>query len=323
MRERLEEHLRKAVRGLLDQAGDTGEIPAFGLERSRQREHGDFACNAAMVLAKRLRRPPSEIARGLIESLGDAGGLVGRAEIAGPGFVNLWLSGDRWREVVRQILSVGEKFGSSRTGKGIRVQVEFVSANPTGPLSIGHGRQAVLGDSIARVLLDAGYDVTREYYFNDGGRQMRVLGESVRARYLEQLGRAAPPPAGALEDPDAPWPESIDGLPVVFPRDGYRGDYIGEIAAALRERDGEALVEEPGEGRFRAEAEARIFQEIRSTLESLGVHFDVYSNEKSLYQRERSKKRWRTSDPRICCSIPRGLSGCAVRRSASSGIGSW
>jgi arginyl-tRNA synthetase len=145
----------------------------------------------------------------------------------------------------------------------------------------------VLGDSIARVLLDAGYNVTREYYFNDGGRQMRVLGDSVRARYLEQLDRAAPPPEGALEDPDAPWPEVIDGLPVVFPRDGYRGDYIGEIAAALRERHGEALLEEPGEGCFRKEAEARIFQEIRATLESLGVHFDVYYNEMSLYQEGR------------------------------------
>jgi arginyl-tRNA synthetase len=151
-------------------------------------------------------------------------------------------------------------------------------------LSIGHGRQAVLGDSIARVLQDAGYDVTREYYFNDGGRQMRVLGDSVRARYLEQLGRAAPPPESPLEDPDTPWPTHLDGLPVVFPRDGYRGDYIGEIAAALRERHGEALVDEPGEGEFRTEAEARIFREIRSTLESIGVHFDVYSNEMSLYQ---------------------------------------
>jgi arginyl-tRNA synthetase len=284
MRERLEEHLRSAVRCLLDEVGDMGEIPTFGLERSRQREHGDFACNAAMVLAKRLRRPPREIAGRLVESLGDASGLVARAEIAGPGFVNLWLSGDRWREVVRQILTAGENFGGSRTGEGRRVQVEFVSANPTGPLSIGHGRQAVLGDSIARVLLDAGYDVTREYYFNDGGRQMRVLGDSVKARYLEQLGRAAPPPEGALEDPEAPWPEVIDGLPVVFPRDGYRGDYIGEIAAALREHHGEALVEEPGEGCFREEAEARIFREIRSTLESLGIHFDVYYNERSLYQ---------------------------------------
>ena len=284
MRERLEEDLRRAVRRLLEDAGDTGEPPPFTIEASRQQEHGDFACNAAMVLASRLRRPPLEIAARLIECLGDAGGLVGRAEIAGPGFVNFWLAGDRWREVVRKILGAGRAFGGSRTGKGRRVQVEFVSANPTGPLSIGHGRQAVLGDSIARVLLDAGYDVTREYYFNDGGRQMRVLGESVRARYLEQLGRAAPAPEEALQDPASAWPESIDGLPVVFPRDGYRGDYIGEIAAALRERHGEALVEEPGEGLFRWEAQARIFEQIRATLDSLGIRFDVYFNEMSLYQ---------------------------------------
>jgi arginyl-tRNA synthetase len=282
MREKLEAHLQEAVRRLLVEAGDEGKLPPFGVEVSRQPEHGDFACNAAMVLAKRLRRPPPEIAERLIEALGDADGLVGRAEIAGPGFVNLWLSGDRWREVVRQILSAGEAFGSSGIGKGRRVQVEFVSANPTGPLSIGHGRQAVLGDSIARVLLDAGFAVTREYYFNDGGRQMRVLGDSVRARYLEQLGRAAPPPVTA--DVDAPWPDAVDGLPVVFPKDGYRGDYIGEIAASLRERHGEALVEEPGEGRFREEAQASIFEEIRSSLDSLGIRFDVFYNEMSLYE---------------------------------------
>jgi arginyl-tRNA synthetase len=284
MRERLEEYLRRAVRGLLNEAGDRGEVPSFAVEASRQTDHGDFACNAAMVLAKRLRRPPREIAERLIASLGDASGLVGRAEIAGPGFVNLWLSTDRWREVVRQILTAGEEFGSSESGKGRRVQVEFVSANPTGPLSIGHGRQAVLGDSIARVLLDAGYDVTREYYFNDGGRQMRVLGESVRARYLEQLGRAAIPPEDVQVDAPTAWPEMIDGLPVMFPRDGYRGDYIREIAASLREEYGESLIDEPGEGIFRERAEASIFEEIRATLESLGIRFDMYYNERSLYE---------------------------------------
>jgi arginyl-tRNA synthetase len=284
MRERLEEYLRRAVRGLLNEAGDRGEVPSFAVEASRQTDHGDFACNAAMVLAKRLRRPPREIAERLIASLGDASGLVGRAEIAGPGFVNLWLSTDRWREVVRQILTAGEEFGSSESGKGRRVQVEFVSANPTGPLSIGHGRQAVLGDSIARVLLDAGYDVTREYYFNDGGRQMRVLGESVRARYLEQLGRAAIPPEDVQVDAPTAWPEMIDGLPVMFPRDGYRGDYIREIAASLREEYGESLIDEPGEGLFRERAEASIFEEIRATLESLGIRFDMYYNERSLYE---------------------------------------
>ena len=125
-----------------------------------------------------------------------------------------------------------------------------MSANPTGPLSVGHGRQAVLGDCIARLLEAAGWKVTREYYFNNGGRQMRVLGESVKARYLELLGRAAPPPKEALEDANLPWPEAIDGKPVLFPRDGYQGGYIVEIAEAIRAREGEGWVDEPGDARL-------------------------------------------------------------------------
>jgi arginyl-tRNA synthetase len=163
------------------------------------------------------------------------------------------------------------------------VQVEFVSANPTGPLTLGHGRQGVLGDCIARLLEACGYQVTREYYFNNAGRQMRVLGESVRARYLEQLGRAAPPPVDALVEPEAEWPETIDGLPVVFPRDGYQGSYISEIAAALRAEHGESLVDEPGDGLFRTTAEERNLADIRRTLESMRVSFDVYSGEADLY----------------------------------------
>ncbi len=197
MRERLFERLRAALRALLDAAGDDGPLPEFALEVSRSPEHGDFACNAAMLLAKRLRQPPRAIAERLLETLGDADGLVERAEVAGPGFLNLWLSGERWHELLRRVLELGPRYGHSKAGAGVRVQVEFVSANPTGPLTLGHGRQAVLGDAIARLLEATGHEVTREYYFNDGGRQMRVLGESVRARYLEQLGRAAPPEASS------------------------------------------------------------------------------------------------------------------------------
>jgi arginyl-tRNA synthetase len=140
----------------------------------------------------------------------------------------------------------------------------------------------VLGDSIARVLEAVGYRVTREYYFNNGGRQMRVLGESVRARYLERLGRAAPPPEVA-GDAEAAWPETIGGLPVLFPRDGYQGDYIGEIAADLVAKQGVALAGESGEGVFREVAEQTVFSEIRKTLDALGIGFDVYSNEMALY----------------------------------------
>ncbi|MCZ6464503.1 MAG: arginine--tRNA ligase [Proteobacteria bacterium] len=283
MKERLQQQLDEAVRALLAEAGDAGEIPAVALEIPRQKEHGDFACNAALLLAKRLGRKPREIAEALVEALGDAGGLVDRAEVAGPGFVNLWLAGDRWRDVLRGILEVGRSYGGSDEGAGVRVQVEFVSANPTGPLSTGHGRQAVLGDCIARLLEFRGFDVTREYYFNNGGRQMRVLGQSVKARYLEALGVAAPPPAAVLADPEKSWVDEVGGLPVQFPADGYQGDYIVELAEALCAEHGDALVGEPAEAIFREVAEKQIFAGIRATLDALGIHFDVYSNEKTLY----------------------------------------
>jgi arginyl-tRNA synthetase len=275
------------VGALLEAAGDADPPPDFALEVSRSPEHGDFACNAAMLLVKRLRQPPRAIAEGLLEALGDAGGLVARAEVAGPGFLNLWLSGEHWHELLRQVLELGSRYGHSKAGAGTRVQVEFVSANPTGPLTLGHGRQAVLGDAISRLLEARGCDVTREYYFNDGGRQMRVLGASVRARYLEQLGRAAAPSPDAFDAPEEEWPEQIDGLPVLFPRDGYRGAYISEIAEQLRRDRGEALADAAAGGDadpFREAAEERIFAEIRATLESLGLEFDVFSNEKDLYE---------------------------------------
>jgi arginyl-tRNA synthetase len=180
-------------------------------------------------------------------------------------------------------MSEGDVFGHSKVGAGRKVQVEFVSANPTGPLTLGHGRQAVLGDSIARLLLTCGYDVTREYYFNNAGRQMRVLGESVRARYLEQLGKASPPPAAASADPENAWVEEVDGLPVVFPRDGYQGGYISDLAESLRTEHGETLLDEPGDGLFRETAEKVIFAGIRETLDLLRISFDVFSAEADLF----------------------------------------
>jgi len=283
LRERLNQAIAAAAERVLRDAGDGGPLPEFSLEVPRQAEHGDFATNAAMLLAKRLRRPPREIAAGLAEALGGSAG-VARAEVAGPGFVNVWLADDRWRTLLVEILTAGSSYGAGDAGKGQKIQVEFVSANPTGPLSVGHGRQAVLGDCIARLLEAAGWKVTREYYFNNGGRQMRVLGESVRARYLELLGRAAPPPKDALEDASLPWPEAIDAKPVVFPRDGYQGAYIVEIAEAIRAREEDGWVDEPAERGFKAEAEATIFAGIRATLEALGIRFDVYYNETALYE---------------------------------------
>ncbi|MDH5567287.1 MAG: arginine--tRNA ligase [Myxococcales bacterium] len=287
MRERLHQQLRDIVQALLDEAGSGGEVPEFVLEAPRSDAHGDFACNAAMLLAKLLRQPPRTIAERIANRLLETTDWVERVEVAGPGFVNFWLAGSRWHALLRRVLEAGPRYGHADVGKDQRVQVEFVSANPTGPLTLGHGRNAVLGDSIARLLEALGFEVTREYYFNDAGRQMRVLGDSVRARYLEALGRAAPPPQDALSDPEQCWRDEIGGLPVVFPRDGYQGDYIVEIAQELREKHGEALVEEPGDGKFREAAQARIFEEIHRTLEGMGIVFDVYSNEKDLYAKGR------------------------------------
>ena len=284
MRERLNQQLRAVIQALVEEAGSPGQLPDFALEVPRDDQHGDFACNAAMLLAKRLRQSPRAIAERIANRLAAVSDLVERVEVAGPGFVNVWLSGSRWHGLLHRVLEAGPRYGHADLGKDQRVQVEFVSANPTGPLTLGHGRNAVLGDSIARLLEALGYQVTREYYFNNAGRQMRVLGGSVRARYLEQLGRAAPPPPEALTDPVNAWQEDIGGLPVEFPQDGYQGEYISELASELRDKHGDALVGEDAEGPFLQIAETRIFDEIRHTLVKLGIGFDVYANEKELYE---------------------------------------
>ncbi len=284
MREQLLHKIHDAIRLVLTQWGDTDELPPFTLEVSRQAEHGDFACNAAMLLAKRLKKNPREIAQTLMDALGSADGLIARAEIAGPGFVNLWLSSARWQTLIREILQAGEHYGASKIGAGKKLQVEFVSANPTGPLTLGHGRQAILGDSLARLLAFCGYDVTREYYFNNGGRQMRVLGHSVKARYLELLGKAASPPTEWFEDPENRWQPTHCGLSVVFPSDGYQGEYIVQIARKVLDQHGDAWISEPEDQGFRLVAQEVIFAEIRTTLDRLGIVFDVYYNETTLYE---------------------------------------
>jgi len=284
VKEALRDILERSLRDLLDANGDDGPLPDFALEVPKNPDHGDFACNAALLLAKRLGEPPRAIAERLVASLGAAADLVESCEVAGPGFVNIRLSGARWHDLLRTVLAAGPRYGAGDSHADLKCQVEFVSANPTGPLTLGHGRQAVLGDTVARLLQALGADVTREYYFNNGGRQMRVLGESVRARYLEALGRAAPPPAHALADADAQWPAEIAGLPVVFPRDGYQGGYIADIAEEIRREHGDDLAAEAEDALFRETAEKRIFANIRKTLAAMEIEFDVYSNEIDLYE---------------------------------------
>ncbi|HOG76584.1 MAG TPA: arginine--tRNA ligase, partial [Candidatus Marinimicrobia bacterium] len=178
-----------------------------------------------------------------------------------PGFINFFLSPRVLQRIVAEILKAGENYGKLDIGKNQRVQVEFVSANPTGPLTVGHGRQAVLGDTVARILEWVGYRVDREYYYNDAGRQMRILGHSVYWRYRQLLG----------------WEGE-------FPEDHYQGEYIVEIAREVLNKYGDSLQDDPDHEAFRITAEEKIFADIKQTLERLGVVFDSFYNEKSLYE---------------------------------------
>jgi arginyl-tRNA synthetase len=252
--------LSEALLAALGRAGLGTVSPAdVAWEVPRDPSHGDYATNVAMLLAKAHRRPPRQLAETILAYLPGVAEIE-RAEVAGPGFLNVFLAPGYCRAGLARLLAEGERFGTHDEGRGRKAMVEFVSANPTGPLTVGHGRQAILGDCVARLLQATGYETVREYYFNNAGRQMRLLGESVRARYLELCGRAQ-----------------------AFPEDGYQGDYIREIAADLRQRHGEALVDGGHEDLFRRTAEDAIFADIRRTLDRLGIRFDVYSNEAALY----------------------------------------
>ena len=252
--------LSGALLDALDRAG-LPAVPASDVawEVPRDPTHGDYATNVAMLLAKSHRRPPRQVAEAILAHLPGVDEIE-RAEVAGPGFLNVFLAPAYCRAGLARILREGDQFGTNVEGRGQRAMVEFVSANPTGPLTLGHGRQGILGDCVARLFQAMGYDTTREYYFNNAGRQMRVLGESVRARYQELLGQ-----------------------PSTFPEDGYQGDYIREIAADLRGKHGDSLTGDGHDSVFRRAAEDGIFADIRRTLGRLGIRFDVYSNEALLY----------------------------------------
>ncbi len=233
----------------------------FTVELPKHEGQGDFSTNFALVLAGIDKKNPRQIAARMAEKLAAHTDLIARVEIAGPGFVNIFINPDVWRRLIPEIIKKGADFGTSRIGADRKVMVEFVSANPTGPLSIGHGRQAILGDSIARLLTATGHDVFREYYYNDAGRQMRILGESTRARYLELLGEA-----------------------FTFPEDGYQGEYIIDISRSLIKEQGDALKDHADVTPFKEQAERYIFKDISATLERMGIIFDNYFNEHSLYE---------------------------------------
>ena len=229
------------------------------IEVPKREGQGDFSTNFAMVAAGIDKRKPGDLAASMAQLLGKDP-MIDRVEVGGPGFINIFLNRAIWGTVLAPVYTQDERFGHCDMGAGRRVLVEFVSANPTGPLSVGHGRNAVLGDAIARILAACGYVVQREYYFNDAGRQMRVLGESTRARYLELLG-----------------------LPNTFPEDGYQGDYIYDIARSMLSESGDGLAEDDVHI-FKERAQQAIFADIDATLKRIGIAFDTYFNEHTLYE---------------------------------------
>ena len=240
----------------------TVSLAAASVEAPKDPAHGDAASNVALTMARSEKKPPRAIAE-IIRAHLELPPEVAEASVAGAGFLNFRMAPAFWHGELRRAATEGERFWRPQIGAARKVQVEFLSANPTGPLTVGHGRNAVLGDTLARMHDATGFIVTREYYFNNGGRQMRLLGESVRARYLEEIGR-----------------------PASMPEDGYQGEYIREIAHELVARHGEALADAADETKalevFRASAEEAIFADIRRTCERLGIRFDVYTNELDL-----------------------------------------
>lgn len=260
--------LRSLVIAELEAMTAVGALPAgldmsaVAVEPPRDPAHGDMATNAAMVLAKPAGKQPRAIAEDLAARLsGDP--RIASAEVAGPGFLNLRLQPVVWQGLVKAILTTGTSYGRSAIGMGHKVNVEFVSANPTGPMHVGHVRGAVVGDALSNLLAFAGWDVTREYYINDGGAQVDVLARSAFERYRE---------ANGLE------PEIREGL--------YPGDYLIPVGEALKEKYGTSLLDQPESvwlTDVRDFATARMMEMIREDLAALGVRMDVYSSEKALY----------------------------------------
>lgn len=267
MKTRLVEAVQAALQKCYDEKTlVSGKIPEFTLEVPGRADHGDFAVNIAMMLAGVEKKAPRVIAEILLEKLKQEHNIWDRVEIAGPGFINFFLQSQSWYAVLDDVYSQGDSFGKSSVGKGRRVQVEFVSANPTGPLHIGHGRGAATGDAVASVLQEAGFEVQREYYINDAGNQMDTLGRSIFLRYCQLHGRT-----------------------VDFPDDCYQGDYIREIALESQQQHGDAFLNCP-----EAEAIAHFSRSggdviragIEDDLRSFGVTFDNWYSEQTLYDRE-------------------------------------
>jgi len=274
----MQDSLRPHLRAILDTFEAVPDNFEITFEEPDRPEHGDLATNTALRLASVLGDNPRSIAERLAERLSERvdPSRIRSVEVAGPGFINFRFAQDYLFDGLADLLAEGDAFGQTDVGAGQTALVEYVSANPTGPLNVGHGRNAVLGDTLATLLDWTGYDVTREYYYNDAGRQMRVLARSVRARY-KALAGAAGTTTMTLDD------GTTVEVPEGFPEDGYLGQYIIDIARDLSDEHGDALLDTEDLTPFRTAAEEAIFAEIEATLRRLNIEMDGFANEQALH----------------------------------------
>jgi len=275
----MKDYLRSQLRAMLDDLGDVPEDFDVSLEAPAREEHGDLATNTALRLGSILDDNPRAIAESIADSLRDRvdPARIRSVEVAGPGFINFRYAQDYLFEELADLLAEGDTFGQSDVGAGRRALVEYVSANPTGPLTVGHGRNAVFGDTIANLLEWTGYDVTREYYFNDAGRQMRILAQSVRARYEALVSEDVATKTITVDD------DTTVEVPKSFPEDGYLGEYIVDIAERVYDEHGASLLTTESLTPFREAAEEAIFEEIEGTLRRLNIEMDSFADEQSLH----------------------------------------
>ena len=266
-RDLVRERVTEAIQNALHQARRRGQlksgaIPALALESPKRPEWGDLASTVAMSLARAEERPPYDVAQIILDNITEKETIFDRVEIARPGYLNMTVKRELWLKVLDEVEELGEAYGRSDVGKGQRINVEYVSANPTGPLHVGHGRGAAVGHALARLLTAIGYKVVSEYYINDAGRQMKLLGASVLARYQELHGRSVP-----------------------FPEEGYRGSYLETVAAHVRDRVGASLLDRPveeGEKQCQELAYRELLDKIKQDLALFGVAFDCWFSEASL-----------------------------------------
>jgi arginyl-tRNA synthetase len=263
MKKPLEDVLRNACERAI-KGGElvTTTLPPLFLSVPKEAEHGDLASNVALMLARGEGKPPRAVAETIVRHIDDRDGILADVSIAGPGFINFRFAPSYWWSCLRTCEAAGEQYGRSTVGVGRRIQVEFVSANPTGPLHVGHARGAVTGDALATLLAATGHEVHREYYVNDAGNQMEMLGASTYARYAELCGRV-----------------------VEFPAEGYPGDYVRDVAAALKDRGGDRwmrLDPDAARAELRDEAGVALLAAIRDDVAALNIRFDDYVSERKL-----------------------------------------